>query len=71
MSETLRALLHRHADELADKLAEFSQEQAATEPKSKPRRQRITKPLVAPPEIPIDDVTKAYAQKFLRKAGLG
>jgi hypothetical protein len=71
MSESLRAMLHRHADELADKLTEMTNAPAPAKAKVRTKRQRIPRPIVAPPEIPVDEATKARAQAYVRRAGIG
>ena len=70
-TETLRAILHRHADELADYFARVGADGARTRRTSAPRpRHTPVRPPVVVDEIPLDDVTKARVNAYLRRKGV-
>lgn len=68
--ESLRQLLHRHADELADKLAEISAPTKKTQPPKRPRTTRASL-IPIPDELPMDEVTRQRALGYVKRAGLG
>lgn len=62
--ESIRALLHRHADELADALAAQS-----APAKNEPRKRRARGPvIVVPPPMEMTPEEKDYAARYVRRA---